>query len=52
LRIVGVGRVIVSDLSSTCRMMFSFERSSIFSLRLYLTSTGGLQDGTGAILTV
>jgi hypothetical protein len=45
LRIAGVGRVIVSDLSSTCRMVFSFGRSLILSLRLYRIFIGDLQGG-------
>jgi hypothetical protein len=40
----GVGRVMVSDLSSTCRMVFSFEQPST-GLRLYRISIGDLQDG-------
>jgi hypothetical protein len=52
LRIAGVGRVIVSDLSSTCRIVFSFGQSLILGLRLYRISIGALQGGMCAILTV
>jgi hypothetical protein len=45
LRIAGVGRVIVSDLSSTCCMVFSFGQSLIWGLRLYRISIGDLQGG-------
>jgi len=43
LRIAGVGRVIVSDLSSTYRMVLSVY---IEGFRLYRTSMGGLQGDT------
>jgi hypothetical protein len=48
LRMAGVGRVIVSDLSSTCRMALSF----IGVFHLYRTSNAGPQGGMRAGLTV